>query len=569
MKNEELRRRNTHTPIFNFQFSILNFLPALPALLFLAVFYIWPLAEIVRVSFTPSAISQGETPLTVLRDPATVRVLLFSLGQAMLSTLLTLLAGVPVAFVFARFRFSGQRLLRALAVVPFVMPTVVVAAAFSAMLGPRGALNEIVRTVLHLDQPPIQLQGTLAWILIAHVFYNVAVVIRIVGGALGSYTKRIEEGALNLGAARWQAVWHIALPMLLPAIGAAAALTFLYTFTSFGVVLVLGGARFATLEVEIYRQTSQFLRLDVSTSLALLQVIVTLAVSWASSRLAARASAITQSEPGGDAHRVPTTAASRALVWACVLFVIGLLVAPLVVLALRSLALGGEPLRYYAALSENVRGSFFFVPPWVAVRNSLVFAGITAVLAMGLGLPLAYAIAKDQSRVVRLIDRALLLPIGTSAVTLGLGYLITFDAPPLALRTSPWILPLAHTLAALPFFVRAMVPALRAFDPQVREAARGLGANAWQVFRQIDLPILGAPLAAATIFAFVISLGEFGASLLITRPEFPTMPVVIYTFLGQPGAVNYGQALAMSSLLMLVTAASVLVIERLNEGTVV
>ncbi len=547
-----------------------SFILVFPALLFLAVFYVWPLVEIARVSFVPSDISKGETPLTMLRDPAVLQVLGFSLGQAALSTVLVLMAGVPIAFAFARYRFPGQRILRALAVVPFVMPTVVVAAAFSALLGPRGAVNAWLQTLFNVSQPPIQLQGTLALILIAHVFYNVAVVIRIVGGFLATYNPRIEEAALNLGASRWQVVWHIALPMALPSIGAAAALTFLYTFTSFGVVLILGGARFATLEVEIYRQTSQLLRLDVSTSLALVQMVVTLIVSWVSSKLSARASAINETT-AANLITSPRTPGAKVLVAGSVVFVMGLLVAPLVALAARSINLDGDPFRYYAALNENARGSFFFVPPWEAARNSLVFAGITALLAMGLGLPLAYAIAKgsSSSRMVRLIDRALLLPIGTSAVTLGLGYIITFNQAPFDLRTSPILLPLAHTLAALPFVVRAIVPAIRAFDPQLREAARGLGASPLQVLRLIDFPLLAAPFAAAAIFAFVISLGEFGSSLLITRPEFPTMPVVIYTFLGQPGALNYGQALAMSTLLMIVTGLSVLLIERLNEGTVV
>jgi thiamine transport system permease protein len=162
----------------------------------------------------------------------------------------------------------------------------------------------------------------------------------------------------------------------------------------------------------------------------------------------------------------------------------------------------------------------------------------------------------------------LLLPIGTSAVTLGLGFLITFNRAPFDLRVSPFMLPVAHTLIALPFVVRAMLPAIRAFDPRLREAARGFGARPWQVLRYIDVPLLIVPFTAAAIFAFTISLGEFGATLMITRPAFPTMPVAIYSFLSQPGALNYGQALAMSSLLMLVTAASVLLIEKLNENAV-
>jgi thiamine transport system permease protein len=255
-----------------------------------------------------------------------------------------------------------------------------------------------------------------------------------------------------------------------------------------------------------------------------------------------------------------------------VAMIIVLLVLPLVALFVRSLDMAGDDmLRFYSALNENRRNSFFFVPPLEAIRNSLVFALITAALAIALGLPLAYAImrgAASRSRSTRLLDALLLLPLGASAVTLGLGYLVGFDQPPLDLRTSIVLLPIAHTLIALPFVVRAVLPAIRSFDPHLREAARGFGAGPLQVMRYVDAPLLITPFTAAAIFAFTISLGEFGASLLIARPEYPTMPVAIYRFLGQPGALNYGQALAMSSLLMIVTAASVLVIEKMNEQAV-
>jgi len=560
----------------NSQLSVAGSVLVLPALLFFAIFFAWPLVEIVSVSFTVSQVSRGTMPTAVLADPAHLGVLWFSLWQAALSTVLTLAAGTPIAFAFARYRFVGQRIWKALAGVPFVMPTVVVAAAFSALLGPRGAVNAALQALFDLDQPPIQLFGTLPMILLAHVFYNVAVVIRLVGGFLSAFNPGIEEAAASLGASRWQVIRYVSLPMALPSIGAAAALIFLFTFTSFGVVLILGGARFATLEVEIYRQTSQLLRLDVATSLALAQMVITLMVSWASARLEARASVPLEARRAGDVGKRPATLPARLLVIGSLGFIAVVLIAPLAALLFRSLNLeGGHVLRYYSALSENMRGSLFFVAPQTAIRNSLAFALVTAALAMLMGLPLAYAIARGgggqrpesrhASPGARLLNVLLLLPLGTSAVTLGLGFLVAFDRPPLDLRTSVVLLPVAHTLIALPFVVRSVLPAIRSFDPRLREAARGLGAGPLQALRHVDLPLLAAPFAAAAIFAFAISLGEFGASLLIARPEYPTMPLVIYRFLSQPGALNYGQALAMSSLLMLVSAASALVIERANE----
>lgn len=544
--------------------SLVTFALAAPALGFLAVFFFYPLLRILGVSFVPGDLSQGALPWQVAREPAYLRVLAFTTGQAALSTALTLLVGLPIAFALGRFRFPLQRLWRALAVVPFVMPTVVTAAAFSALLGPRGAVNQLLQAALGANSPLLQLQGTLTLVLLAHVFYNVAVVVRIVGGFLAAFNPRIEEAAASLGATPAQTLLRVTLPLALPAIGAASALTFLFTFTSFGVMLLLGGARFATLEVEIYRQTAQLLRLDVATSLALLQLIVTVLVSGFAGQLERRAGVPLESQTTRLGGRAPESREARLLVVISVLVIVLLLGAPMVALVARSLGEWENPLRFYLALGQNTRNALFFVPPLIAVRNSLMFATIAALLCLALSLPLAYAMARD-ARFSRLMESVLLMPIGASAVTLGLGYVIAFSAPPLNLRISPLLVPIAHALIALPFVVRSVLPAVRALDVRLREAAQSLGAGPVAVLRHVDLPLLSAPFGSAAVFAFTISLGEFGASLLIARPEFPTLTTAIFRFLGQPGEMNYGQALAMSTILMLITLVAALLIEWLNE----
>jgi len=146
---------------------------------------------------------------------------------------------------------------------------------------------------------------------------------------------------------------------------------------------------------------------------------------------------------------------------------------------------------------------------------------------------------------------------------------IALGQPPLNLRASPLLLPLAHTLVAFPFVVRSLLPVLRGMNPHWREASAVLGASPANLVREIDLPIVGRALLVGAVFAFTVSIGEFGATLLIARPNFPTMPVVIYRLMGAQGALNQGQGLAMSTLLMLVCAISLVVIERFRAGQVV
>ncbi len=446
-----------------------------------------------------------------------------------------------------------------------MLPTVVVAVAFSALIGERGVINSVLMGAFALERAPINLERTLAIILIVHVFYNYAVALRIISGYWANLSPRMEQAARVLGASRARAWLLITLPLLRPAILAAAALVFIFTFTSFGVVLILGGPRFATLEVEIYRQATSLFNLPMAAALSLVQIGLMFALMIAYTRL--------------QRHTAVDLGASRALArrprgWREWLFVLAnlvpmalLLFAPLIALVLRSLTAGDGTLttQYYALLDQNPRGSVLFAPPLVAVGNSLAFALITTLLALVLGVIASFVLARARGRWSRWLDPLVMLPLATSAVTLGFGFIIALDRPPLNLRASIVLIPIAHTLVALPFVVRSTLPALRAIQPNIRDAARVLGASPLNVLRLIDLPLIARGLVVGATFAFTISMGEFGASTFVARPDTPTMPLVIFRLLGQPGAVNYGQALAMSSILMLVCAVSFIVIERARK----
>ncbi len=547
-----------------FIFHPSSFIFLLPALLFLAVFFFLPLARIL-------ALSLDATVLTSDNLQRALSVLRFTFYQAILSTLLTFLLGLPAAVLFARFDFRGKSLLRALTAVPFMLPTVVVAAGFNALLGPRGWLSFI----FHLSS--FQFTGTLTAILVAHVFYNTTIVIRIVGNALAHLDPRLEQAARTLGADTRHVWWNVTLPLLRVPLLASGLLVFLFDFTSFGVILLLGGPQFSTLELEIYIQSMQFLNLPMAALLSLIQLLCTLAFSILYTRVTTRALVPTAPKP--STARPPKSLREKIFVTAFCLLLSAFFILPLLSLPLRSLArleadLGqrgqvtyGITTDYYRELFVNRRGSVFYVPPIEAARNSLGYAAATVALSLALGFPAASALVRPN-RLARLLDPLLLLPLGASAVTLGLGYIITFNQLPIAnyqpLLTSPLIIPLAHTVIALPFVIRTLQPALASIPERLRHAAATLGASPLRVWQTVDWPILSRAILAAATFAFTVSLGEFGAATLLTRPDFPTLPVAIARFLSQPGGLNYGQAMAMSTILMSVTLVGIILIERVR-----
>lgn len=549
-------------------------------LAFLALFYFYPLASILNLS-----LARGETlwqPLAAVFSNVALRgVLGFTFWQAGLSTLLTLVVGLPAAWLLARARFRGKGLLRALSGIPFVLPTLVVAAAFDALLGPRGWVNQLAMDWFGLDAPPIQFVNTFGAILVAHIFYNTTIVLRLVGDFWARLSPRIEQAARSLGASPWQVLRHVTLPLIAPALAAAALLVFIFDFTSFGVILILGGPRFATLETEIYYQTVALFNLPTAAVLALIQLLCTLALTIIYTRLSAKVSRPVELRAPRAVMRPLPSRRARWIAGAYLSLLAIFFAAPLLGLALRSVSrldsdrgqttapASGFTLDYYAALGSGDRDNIFFAPPQDAIRTSLLYAGATVAVSLVVGLPASWALASRPDSVFsRLLDPLLMLPLGTSAVTLGLGFIIALNHPPLDLRASPLLVPLAHALVALPFVVRSLAPALRSIRPRLRQAAAVLGATPAQVWRHVDVPLVGRALLVSGLFAFAISIGEFGATALIARPEFPTIPVLIYRLLSQPGALTYGQAMALSTILMLVTGLGMLAIEKLRVAEV-
>jgi len=521
---------------------------ALP-LAFVGVFFAWPVASIVGRGLFPGGVLDVGGILEVLGRPRTQRVIGFTVGLAAAATAITLVLGMPVAYVLARLRFRGKGVLRAAVLVPFVLPTVVVGIAFRALL--RGT----------------PLDGTVAAILAALVFFNIAVVARTVAVSWESLDGRQEEAARMLGAGPVRVFATITLRRLAPSIAAAASVVFLFCSTAFGTVLVLGGARYATIETEIWLLTTQFLDLRAASVLSIAQLVVVVALLAVTGAVQRRAHAQGRTFAARAPRRtdIPVVAVAIGIALA--------LVVPLGALVERSLRVAGEwSVANYVALASTGSRNALAVTPWEALGNSLGFAAAATGLAMLVGLTASLLLSRrprspGARRGLELLDGALMLPLGVSAVTVGFGFLITLNTPPLDLRTSPVLVPIAQALVAVPLVVRTLLPVLRSVGSRMREAAAMLGASPARVLLTIDLGVAARAILAATGLAFTVALGEFGATTFLSRPDAATLPVVIYRLIGLPGGDNAGMATAASVVLAAVCVAVVALVERLRVTT--
>lgn len=513
-------------------------LVALVPLGFLAVFFVWPVVAILRLGLREGGV------LDTLASGDTWALVGFTVAQAAGATLVAVVAGLPVAFLLARTRLPGLGLVRVIILVPFVLPSVVVGLAFRTLLPDAGVWS----------------------IVLANAFFNVAVVARTVAGLWAHLDRRAEDAARALGASRPRTFTSVTLPALAPAIGSAAAVVFLFCATSFGVVLILGGARLRTLETEIYLRTVELLDLSGAAALSLVQLAAVVAAL--SIGALARRRRETALRLRGRAESARRPVGGEWGVVAVALGVVALLLVPIATLVLRSLSTAdGWGLAGYRALAGAGEDGSLDISGWDAARNSLAAATDATLLAVTLGTMASVvlvSLARNRVRYVEVIDTAFMLPLGVSAVTVGFGYLITLDLLPGDLRTSSALVPLAQALVVTPLVIRIMLPVLRSIDERLRQAAASLGAGPWRVWAEVDVPMAGRSLGTAAAFGFVVALGEFGATSFLARPDTATLPVAVARLISRPGELNNQMAYAACTLLVVVTVAAVAVVERVR-----
>lgn len=508
---------------------------------FIVLFYAWPFLTLLGRGISPASIAD------TLGSSTTWRIAWFTVWQAIASTVLTLLIGLPAAYVVARYRFRGRRLLTSVLASAFVLPTVVMGAAVLALL-------------------PERWERGVPAILLAHVVFNLAVVVRTVGAVWVHLQPDLEAAAATLGASPWRAFREITLPLLRPAVLAAASIVFVFTFTSYGVIRVLGDAGTSTIEVEIWRQATQIGDVGAAAALSVLQLLaIGVGLAWSARQQRAHTRALAL-RPLARHHR-PRRTSERAFVAGVAIATGTLVVLPLVALVERSFrSSDGHSLIGWRTLARpEIRpGVRSPIDPLAAIGTSLRAAAVATVVALAVGILASLAITAAR-RGGRLLDTGLMLPIATSAVTVGFGLVITFDSAPFDWRASWWFVPLGQALVAVPFVVRTVLPVLRGVDPHLLEAAATLGASPTRAWREVTVRHLRRPAATAAGLAAAISLGEFGATSFLSRTGSATMPLAIDELLGRPGAVLQAQGYALATILAVVTVAIVLALDLTSD----
>ena len=540
------------------------------AAVLIVVFY-FPVATVfVEAVVVDGAITAAPVVGVLTSEFYLVEIFGFTAYQALLSTVASVALGLPGAWILARFEFPGRGVVRSLTILPFVMPSIMVAIGFVATFGRNGTLNAVLRAV---GLPTVELLFTLPAIVIAHAFYNAPLVARVTTAAWESVDASAVETARSLGASPTRAFYDVVVPQLLPAVAIGATLTFVFTFASFPIVLALGGFQLATVEVFIFSRIRN-LAYSEAAALAAVETVISLGLTYLYLRYEGRQRGDGQ---GADtqprrsvwpASWTPGAVGVRAIVAGYGVVVLAVFVVPIASMVLTSVTDGGGlTLDHYRFLLERQRtGASYQVRPLPAVWNSLLFGAGTLLVAVPMGVVLA-VLTTRSFRGRAAIDALTMAPLAVSGIVVGLGLLrgLVFGVEVLGTRlqvTGAIAIVAAHAVGAYPFVTRSVAPLLGNLDPRLVESARSLGATRVRALVDVELPLVAAGVVAGAAFAFAISIGEFDSTVVLAEGSASyTMPVAVERYLGR----RLGPATAMGCLLLAVTSLSFVVIDRFGD----
>lgn len=537
---------------------------AIPAA-FLALVFYYPLVLILKIGLSEGGRLTLAPLQEILADPYYLRLIGFTIAQAALSTLASLAIGLPGAYLLTRYRFPGKEAIRSLTAVPFVLPAITVALGFILFFGNSGYLNRFLMDLFHLTEPPIRLLYSLRGIVLAHAFYNAPIITRMVNAAWEGLDPAVDEAAISLGARRLRRFLEITLPRLAPALLSSAALVFVFTFLSFPIVLSLGGARYATIEVEIYTLTRTLLDYRLGSALILVETFLSLGFTYLYLRTEGRFASLTRGKrepPTQPFFRGPITFGKWLLLlysFLAAIFFLGPIVS---ILADSFRAGGGWTFSNYCELLSLSYSPFLGSSPLHTVLNSFLIAGISTLIALPVGIVVAWFAVRSRLPGRRIIEAILMAPLAVSSVAIGFAVLRGLSGSPLHLGGTLLAIALAHGILTYPFVVRALRPVLEGLDVRLIEAARSLGASRVRAFFEVEFPLIRRGLLVAAVFAIALSMGEMSATIMLMRPGLSTIPVAVYGLLS---ARQFGAASAMAVVLIAVTAFSFLAIDLLGR----
>jgi iron(III) transport system permease protein len=484
-----------------------------------------------------------------------LQALLHSLELGLGVAILAGLFGVPIAWAISRTDMPGKALIRVLVLGAFITPPYLGAIGWILLAGPNsGWLNKLWIALTGAQGGIFNIYSMPGLILVVAVT-SFPYVFVFTNAALDLVSSEMEDAAHILGAGKWRTTFKVTLPLVLPAILGGLIISFLEAIALFGAPALLAlPARFHVVSTQLWQFFEFPVRVEVAAAYAMPLLLITVALFYLQSRVLGRRGYAAVTGKGGE-RRPMQLGPWRWVMFGYAGFVCLLsVVLPMTVLLQAAFAKAWG--RGFSLENLTLRNFKYLIfeqtQAQQAILNTFIYSGLTAFIAIGLALAIAYVVSRRLVPWSQALTFLCMAPFVIPGIVLAIGFYAAYAPPPLALYGTGAILVLAFATRFLPIAYTSSASGMRSINPEMEDAVRILGGSRMLAIRKVLAPLLKKSLAGAWILVFIPATRELSAAIFLVGPQTRVISVMLFD-LSEEG--NFEVLAALGTILLVITIA--------------
>ncbi|MEG0328310.1 MAG: iron ABC transporter permease, partial [Erysipelothrix sp.] len=481
-----------------------------------------------------------------------------SLKVAVITTITSVLIGVPLAYLTTRYNVWGKRIVNVMIIMSLMSPPFIGAYSWIMLLGRNGVITNLFSTI-GITLPSIY---GFTGIILVFTLKLYPFVYLYVSGALNSIDSSLEEAAENLGMSKWRRMMTVTFPVILPTIGAGAIMVFMSSLADFGTPMLIGEG-YKVLPVLVYEEFMSEMggNAGLASALSIIIVLCSMSVLLYQKRVVdKKVYSMSTLRPPVETKLNPVP---RVLLSLLTFIVATITFLPQIVVIITSFIKTQGPIFVKGFSLDSYRTIFYKLG--TNIRNTFTFSFIAILIIILLGIIIAYLITKRRSKSSDVLDILVMFPYVIPGAVLGIGLALAFKNPPLALAGTPAIMILAYVIRKMPYTVRSSSAMLQQVDQSVEEASINLGVSPMKSFFNITVRLMMPGIISGAILSWISTINELSSSIMLYTGKTATISVAIYT---EVVRASFGTAAALASILTVATILSFIIFNIISKGKV-
>ena len=530
-------------------------------ILILAFFIMFVLYPLILVLYKSVLSSNGTLTLEYFSKFFSKKYYWFTLWNSIkvtvVSTFISVLIGLPIAYILRSIKIKGTQLLNILIVISYLSPPFIGAYAWVQLLGRNGFITRIINSLFGVQLPGIY---GFAGIVLVFSMQSFPLVYMYVSGALQNMDNSLIEAAESLGCSAFDRMKKIITPLLMPTLLASALLVFMRVFADFGTPMLIGEG-YRTFPVLIYTQFMGEVNTDdhFAAALCVIIILITMLLFFIQQVLAKRYSYSMSALKPMETRKKHGLTNFFAHFFVYLVALVAML-PQITVIYTSFIEMAGGTVSTGRFTLENYKNTLL-AKDNSAISNTYIFGFSAIIMVIVMGVLIAYMSQRKKSAITSTLDIVSMLPYIIPGSVLGISFLYAFNTPPIVLAGTAWIMIISLALRRMPYTIRSSTAIISQISPNIDEAAISLGATERTSFLKVMLPMMLPGVISGAIMSWITVISELSSSIILYTSRTRTLTVAIYAEVIRS---NFGNAAAYSTILTFTSVISLLLFFKLT-----